>query len=137
MSQRIYLDSCIVIYLVEKNPLFAEKITARIEQTLSDEKVLAVSPLVKLEVLAKPLRDKDTNLIQTFENFLATLEFLSIPDSVYETALQLRANYHLKVPDALHLAIAQHHNCVDFWTNDNRLEIAAKQLNIQSFMPEA
>lgn len=35
-------------------------------------------------------------------------------------------------PDALHLATAQHHGCIDFWTNDWRLNKAAGGLNILS-----
>lgn len=132
MSRLIYLDACIVIYLVEKHPKFEAKILERLERELVNGKELAVSPLVKLEVLAKPLRDGDIALCHAFDVFLSSLTRLSIPDEVYDIALQLRANYRLKVPDALHLAIAQYHECADFWTNGNRLDTAAGQLNIQT-----
>lgn len=134
MSRLIYLDACIVIYLVEKNPNFEARIIERLELALVSGKGLAVSPLVKLEVLAKPLRDGDLALCRAFENFLSPLTRLSIPDEIYDAALQLRVNYRLKVPDALHLAIAQYHDCADFWTNDHRLDVAAGQLNIQTLV---
>ncbi len=48
---------------------------------------------------------------------------------VFRNAAQLRADFNsLKTPDALHLAIALHHNCDEFWTNDNRLSSVAPSL---------
>lgn len=55
---------------------------------------------------------------------------LPIPETIYEQALQLKATHRLKTPDALHLAIALYHGCTDFWTNDNRLNIAASDLAV-------
>ena len=104
MNQRIYLDACIVIYLIEKHPVFEEPILRRLEQ--SPDCQLAVSPLLRLEVLTKPLRDQDTALVQEYEEFLSSKIWLPIPEAIYESALQLRATFRLKTPDALHLAIA-------------------------------
>jgi predicted nucleic acid-binding protein len=40
-------------------------------------------------------------------------------------ATDLRAQYRLKTPDALHLAAAITAGCDEFWTNEHRLEQAA------------
>lgn len=128
MKQYIYLDACILIYLIEKHAVFRPKILERMEQSPGCQ--LAVSPLLRLEVLTKPLRDQDTTLYQDFEDFIAAQTMLPITDAIYDEALQLRARFRLKTPDALHLATAQHYGCTEFWTNDDRLNDAAGALAV-------
>ena len=81
----------------------------------------AVSPLVRLEALTKPKRDGDYALVGRYERHLSAHSQLSISDEIFDAALELRSRYLLKTPDALHLAIAQHHGCTRLWTNDERL----------------
>lgn len=126
--RHIYLDACILIYLIEKHPEHYPKIEVALDSL--PEYQLAVSPLLRMEVLVKPLRDGNTTLQQQYEDFLAQQIWLPIPDAVYEQALQLRTLHHLKTPDALHLAIARYHACTEFWTNDDRLRTAAGNLAI-------
>ena len=126
--KRIYLDACILIYLIEKHPEHYAKIKTKLANL--SEYQLAVSPLLRMEVLVKPLQEGNTLLQQRYENFLAQQIWLPIPETVYEQALQLRATYRLKTPDALHLAIARYHGCTDFWTNDDRLNTAAGELAV-------
>lgn len=117
--ERIYLDSCIVIYLVERHPVYEPMLRERLEGL--EEARLAVSPLVRLEVLVRPLRDGDEDVAQLYRLFLTEQLMLDMPEEIYDAALALRVNYRLKTPDALHLATAQHHGCSQFWTNDDRL----------------
>ncbi len=58
--ENIYLDSCIVIYLVERHPIFAPVIKKALVET--GDIILSVSPLVRLEVLVKPRRETDIPL---------------------------------------------------------------------------
>lgn len=126
--RHIYLDACILIYLIEKHSDHYPKIQAMLDSL--PEYQLAVSPLLRMEVLVKPLRDGNTLLMQQYEDFLAQQIWLLIPDIVYERALQLRAIHRLKTPDSLHLAIARYYGCTDFWTNDDRLNTAAGDLAV-------
>jgi predicted nucleic acid-binding protein len=91
---------------------------------------LCVSPLVRLEVLVKPMRLRDTPLVQAFEHALSDQEWLPMNDAIFALALTLRAQHGIKTPDALHLATALHHGCTEFWTNDNRLKAAAGTLAV-------
>jgi hypothetical protein len=50
----IYLDACLVIYLVENHSVFAPRIKQHLSQAASAE--FAISPLVKAEVLVMPFR---------------------------------------------------------------------------------
>jgi predicted nucleic acid-binding protein len=100
-----------------------------------DTDEICISPLVRLECLVAPLRWGDQVLQQRYRNFFATVTSLSIPETIYEDATILRARHLLKTPDALHLAIALHHGCEEFWTNDDRLSKAAGQMAINNLIP--
>ncbi len=67
--KRIYLDSCIIIYLVERHPIFASLIQSKLEAL--ENVTLIISPLVCLEVLVKPSREKQVALIGYRLLFLA------------------------------------------------------------------
>lgn len=124
----VYLDSSIIIYLVERHPVYAPQI----ESTLSKAEniSLVASPLVHLEVLCKPLQDEQGELVTLYRQFLATLRTLSIDNHTFDLALSLRVRHRLKTPDAIHLAVAKQHQCDFLWTNDNRLSAAAGAMTI-------
>jgi uncharacterized protein len=122
----IYLDSCLVIYLVENHPTWAEQI--RLKMALHPSENFAISPLVKLECLVKPLKDGDLGLQKRYELAFDQVTLLELSDRVFLQAAQLRSRFGLKTPDALHLACAQHHECTAIWTNDARLAQASHGL---------
>lgn len=129
--EKIYLDSCIVIYLVERHPVFAPLIQKALVN--AGDVTLSISPLVRLEVLVKPRRDIDSLLQERYQRFLAEQCILEMPEAVFDLALSLRVEHKLKTPDALHLATAQQHNCKAFWTNDNRLaKVSTLAVNLLS-----
>lgn len=120
---QIYMDSCIIIYLVERHPIYFPSILNKLREM--DEVGFAISPLTRLEVLVKPKRDRNYILLERYETFLSQQVTLEIPNAVFDLALSLRSQYPLKTPDALHLATAIYHQCESFWTNDNRLLFVA------------
>jgi len=125
---KIYLDTCIVIYFVEKHPVYAGEIEILINGLDSDD-ILCFSPLVRLECLVMPMRTKDTILQGHFDSFFNAQEILEIRAECFDDAARLRGNFSpLKTPDALHLATAIYHDCDEFWTNDNRLSTVAPSL---------
>ncbi len=121
--RRVYLDSCFIIYLMEETPVFSA--AARSFFAKHTEATFCVSPLVRLEVLTRPMRDGNAALTLDYEDFLAAHVFLPMNEAVFDQALRLRARHRLKTPDALHLATAQCHGCVEIWTNDERLNTVA------------
>jgi len=117
----IYLDTCLVIYLVEDNPIWSGRVRARM--AAEGGPGFAISPLVAMECLVGPLRSGNKTIEQTIRAALGGFAMLPIED-VFEGAARIRAHFRLKTPDALHLACAQHHGCSAFWTNDRRFEAA-------------
>jgi predicted nucleic acid-binding protein len=124
----IYLDSCLVIYSVENHPQMAARVQTAMVRYPADS--FAISALVTLECLVKPLKADDLGMVRRYEAGFAELEILPLPDTVYRDAARLRARFNLKTPDALHLACAQHHGCAALWTNDNRLALAGHGLAV-------
>ena len=122
----IYLDSCLVIYLIEQHPVFAPMVqTAIANQT---ENRLAISGLTKMECLVKPIKSGDLVFQRHYEAAFGQFVQLALTEPVFLAAAQLRAHFGLRTPDALHLACAQVHGCTALWTNDDRLAKAAHGL---------
>lgn len=122
----IYLDTCLLIYAIERDPQFGERTLSAI--AAATDLRFAISPLIKLECLVKPMRTGDLVLQRYYETALEELMLLAMPESVYLAAAQLRARFGLRTPDALHLACAQMHGCDALWTNDDRLAAAGHGL---------
>ena len=117
---RIYLDTCIIIYLIEKHPNYSSKIETLLTNLTQSE--LCYSPLTRLECFVMPFRTNDLALLRTYETFFNAQKLLTMSTETFDEAAKLRANFTtLKTPDALHLATTFYHNCDELWTNDNRL----------------
>ena len=61
---RIYLDACIVIYLVEEHALFAPKIENHLANVSNVQ--FYISDLTEMECLVMPLRNKNKVLLEKF-----------------------------------------------------------------------
>jgi uncharacterized protein len=125
--RKIYLDSCIAIYLVEEHPLYCQPVECALVEL---EGIICYSPLTELECLVLPLRLKRHDLIDKFRRFFLLNSKLAMHDEVYQEAARLRAEFGIKTPDALHLATAQLHGCTELWTNDCRLAGVAANLAV-------
>jgi predicted nucleic acid-binding protein len=119
----IYLDSCLVIYLVETGA----PAHAAVRQAVADAvgATFAVSPLVIMECLVGPLRSGDETLRESYDRTFDALPLVPLDPPVFRRAARLRASHGLKTPDALHLATALECGCEALWTNDDRLRRAA------------
>ncbi len=122
----IYLDACLVIYVVERHPRWGKPVRAAMAN--AGEAQFAISPLVECECLVGPITSGDLVLQRSFMEAFRLFTTLAMPETVYLQAAQLRGRFGLKTPDALHLACAQHHRCEALWTNDNRLARASHRL---------
>ena len=125
--RKVYLDSCIAIYLVEEHAVYSTVIEGALARLNG---IVCHSPLTELECLVMPLRLKRDDLVEKFNRFFALNMQLTIPDTVYREAARLRAEFGLKTPDALHLATARFHDCSELWTNDDRLSGVADGLAV-------
>ena len=118
----LYLDTAIVVYLVEQPVPFGAQACAKIAAL--QPTALTVSELVRLEVLVVPRRNNDLAREQEFHDFFRqnALPLRPLDRAVMDTAINLRAKYRtLKTPDAIHLATAIEAQCDLFVSNDAKL----------------
>ena len=119
-SLRVYLDSCVVIYLVGEHPIFAPVVESLLAK--HPDIIFQISGLTEMEGLVIPLRNQNQQLIEKFRRWFDRNDILPNERDVFQQAAQLRADHKsLKTPDAIHLATALHYGCDEFWTNDDRL----------------
>ena len=127
---KIYLDSAVVIYLVER----VEPYYTLLQTTLDPSDDYLASHLTRLECRVLPLRKGDMQLLADYEAFFGEQvhEMIELSASVMDKAAEIRAFYNFSVADAIHLAAAVVSGCEVFLTNDLRLtsfaEIVVKTL---------
>ncbi|HEX5271378.1 MAG TPA: type II toxin-antitoxin system VapC family toxin [Gemmataceae bacterium] len=119
----VFLDTAPVIYFVEAHPDWGPKAAARLTALQAAGEVLAVSDLVRMECLVKPLKAGDTALVADFGTFFTSpgVSVLPVTAAVCDRAALIRAAHNFKPLDSLHLAAAVVHGCTRFLTNDTRL----------------
>lgn len=121
----LFLDTAPVIYQVEKNPVYFDRVAA-IFQAIDVGQVGALtSPITLAECLVHPLRMGLAPVQQAFLDTIvqgANTTFVELGQVIGERAAQLRADYNLLLPDALQLAAALTNGCDAFLTNDIRLK---------------
>ncbi len=129
---RIYLDSCVVIYLREGAPEQKARVHERMSAASAAGSVFGVSELVRFECRVGPLRRDDLPLLADYEAFFSLMELLFVPleRAAFDRAAELRATLALKTPDALHAAAALTGGCDEFWTNDRRLAALEPALRV-------
>lgn len=129
--KHVYFDACIVIYLVERAKGFVEPVEAAI--AVESDIQVCISPLVQMECMVGVLKRQDQELRHAYEQFFAACVMLDIRADTFLLASEVRAQYGIKTPDALHLATAMQHGCGQFWTNDDRLNKAAGNILVTAF----
>ncbi len=71
---RVYLDSCIIIYVVEEHQVYAPLIEAHLQN--SSGVAPGFSPLSEMECLVMPLRTQNQALLAKFRKWFAQADYL-------------------------------------------------------------
>ena len=117
----VALDTSILIYQLEKNPLyypFSDAVFAWLEQR---DNSAITSTLSMTELLVPAHRDGDAWRLQNYRGLLSTYPRLTwiAPDlGIADVAARMRAEYRLKTPDAIQAATAIQLKVSTFLTND-------------------
>ena len=124
MGSRVYLDTAPIIYFLEKNPQWYEKIEVFLYKGIQEEFQFVTSVITNIEYLVVPTRDLNLLAINNYWNFLRSLDIkvLQINREIAEVAVKLRAKYAgIKTADAIQLAASLYANCDIFLSNDKQL----------------
>ncbi|MFN7017019.1 MAG: type II toxin-antitoxin system VapC family toxin [Fimbriimonadales bacterium] len=131
---RIYLDTNVIIYLVENTPS-ALQVTAYLQAQSAP--ALCSSNLALMECLIKPLKQGNLSLRDRFLTFFQSLQITPARRKVFLHAAQIRATTGLRTPDALHLAFASCSDCDIFLTGDAQIRQRWQQLAGQYHYPSS
>jgi predicted nucleic acid-binding protein len=118
-----YLDSNVVIYLVEQPAVLGAIAAAAVQNLVARNEQPVVSDLHRYECKVGPLANNDSLRARLFDQFFASpgLVLVSVGPSVFERAAQITAQKAIRPLDALHLSAAIEAGCQSFLTNDRRL----------------
>lgn len=131
-AKRLYIDSAPLIYYVEENAVYLDKMR-EIVRIVDHTDLLAFSSVLTLaEVLVLPLRQDDQQLVQAYQEILVAgddYELVVVTPEIAVTAADIRARYSLGTPDSLHVATAIASHCDAMLTNDRDMK-RIKELSV-------
>ena len=116
--KRAYVDSCIWITRFEGKAVYKHLIHAKLDALAEAEWEFCISEVVSLEVLVKPLRLGALEEAQKIRVFLQTMRQFKNYAGVFADALRIAQSENLKAMDAIHVALAQQHQCELFVSSD-------------------
>ena len=121
----VALDTSPFIYHLEEHPRYADLTQALFERIERGELSAITSVLTLTEVLTLPKRLGDRRLAEAYRQALhmfPNLAIVAIDEDIAERAADLRAQFGLRTPDALQLAVALQAQAQAFITNDVTLK---------------
>jgi predicted nucleic acid-binding protein len=121
---RIGLDTSAFIYHLDGDAMYAP-LTSRLFNAVEQRQSSAVTSTISmLELLVRPLRDDNVELVNAIYAIGArypNLTWLAVTLPIAERAATLRARHRLHTPDAIQIASALEAGCGGFVTNDRML----------------
>lgn len=123
--KRIAFDTNLFIYLMEKHQKYFDVAKSIFDMVEKGQLYATTSMLVITELLTKPIRDGNKNLIQQYKAVISTFPNLGIRNFDYEISIltaKIRAKYNFKTPDAIFIATAIEEKSEVFVTNDKKLK---------------
>ena len=101
----IFLDTNIIIYLIEQPALWGSRAMARIVTIRAMGHPMAVSDLVRLECRVKPLSQGMATVLADYDKFFAAsdVRVITLTTAVIDRATMIRSRHGYKLADALHL----------------------------------
>ncbi len=127
MTIRVYLDANMFIEAFENEGPTADVACAVFEKVSSAALTGVISELIMAELLVKPLRSADQDLVNAYSRLIYTPnKFVVCPvdrDTLIEAARHRAANPSTKLPDAIHIATARLQKCKIFLTTETRLRV--------------
>ena len=117
----VALDTCVFIYLLERNPKYFDAADAIFEWMERPASSAVTSTVVLTEILVQPYRAQDVPQAEKLYALLTTLpnlEWLAPSLRIASLAAALRGSHRLQTPDALIAATAVLCNASALITND-------------------
>ncbi len=124
-NKKVFLDTAPLIYYIEENKKYSKLLDTLFSTNSKGKFLFQTSVITLLEVLVLPMRQKEHELVEQYQNILCnspTIEIFDLNIEIAITAAGYRAKYGLKTPDSIQLATAVYSSADYFFTNDIRLK---------------
>lgn len=121
---KVFWDTNIFLYLVERHPVFHSKVLSLYDEQLSRGDQLVTSVLTLGELLAQPLRHNRRDLVDRYRSLLTAeigVELAVFDRPAADHYAGIRSRTSVCQPDAIQLACAAACGAGTFVTNDQRL----------------
>ena len=122
--KRVFIDTSPIIYYLENNALYADRIKNFFAKCFREDIQLVTSAVTVEEYLVFPYSSGKAELVDNFKRFIKymNIEVVGIDSHVAEQGAKIRAKYKgFKAMDALQIATAIVSECDMFFTNDKQL----------------
>jgi predicted nucleic acid-binding protein len=95
------LDSNIVIYYVERDPVWEPKVGSRFKSIAEAGDTIAASDAARLECLVGPLQSGASAILTDYQRFFDSpgVQMLPVTPAVWERAARIRAVYKFQALD--------------------------------------
>lgn len=114
----VMVDTAPFIYVLESHPQFADQFLGLFEAAVMGDLSVALSTITLAEILTGPFKAGQTALAKRYEKSLSCYTVIPISSPIAVLAAQLRAQYRLKLPDAIQIASALEIGADAFVTHD-------------------
>jgi len=117
----IFFDTSPFIYFFEKHPVFCPRVLAIFEQLYDCNAQIVTSMISYIELTTHPARLGKHDLVNKYRDYMTNsknMRLFPLDILIADTAIQLRAKYRFKTPDAIQLATAIHCGADYIITND-------------------
>ena len=134
----VMVDTAPFIYVLESHPQFADQFVGLFEAAAVGDLMIALSTITLAEVLTGPFKAGQTALAKRYEKTMSLYRVVPVSAPIAALAAQLRAQYRLKLPDAIQLATSLDISAAAFVTHDRdfsrvtRVEILTNDKSAQS-----
>jgi len=118
LGATVMVDTAPFIYVLESHPQFADQFAGLFEAAAKGDLTVALSTITLAEVLTGPFKAGQTALAKRYEKTLSLYSVIPVSTPIAALAAQLRAQYRLKLPDAIQLATALDIGASAFVTHD-------------------
>lgn len=119
---RLYLDANVIIYFLEENTDFWNKVEQVFQECEANNIQLLTSDITVCECLMRPYKDGNYALIALYEQFFQstskTVNIAPVETSILLETPKIASDTKLKTIDAIHLATAEFYSCDALLTND-------------------
>jgi predicted nucleic acid-binding protein len=127
------LDTALFIYHFEGNPHYLPLTREILSSIEGGERKGVTSTITLMEIIVKPYTLHQADIARKYETMLVNfpnLEIVDLDRDVIRQAARLRAEFHIRPPDALQVAASLLYGAEAFITNDIRLKRLQEKLDV-------